>query len=619
MKYVIIAILSVLSFSAMGQIEPYQIVNDVDGEHRILMTDANGEYIRVGLLDAVIDSIGIQIEQVGDSICIVGGNCVYNPTGGKFVDGTDTDDAVYMDGKVGIGTNAPNHKLEVYEETDLGSNVGDKNDMFSLKSKTSNSDFLNFTTRRVLAGSNWETAKHRIQRQVNSSLMGYMQFGSALGGYNDMITFGNENTESMRITPDGRVGIGTANPENILHTKKADPIVLIQDSETSLSTIESYIKFSGSQGSAAGGIFRTDVEQSIGYRDNSLVFDRAGVENMRIDSDGKVGIGTNNPSAEFDLVGDAEINGSLTVTDRVGTATKSAFFDANGVLIEGDIVSGGGKFVDGADADDAVYSGGNVGIMTSVPQATLDVSGTLYVDDDAEFSGILKVGGRTGGAAVKSAFFDSNDQLIEGDLVSGIDSSLSKVDQNIIAADTRVVDVDGKLIMRAGETSSAGVVVSASSTISGNKYSALTTNASSTTADGFYALETEGVRIRVGDEDEGRILYSNSSSGDAVWGQADNVGRITTTLSLWSDERQVLLAGTAYVSYPAISFPPSGWTTSQQHDGDVLTLINRSGGTRQLTGDIEGTTSTTVDVLDDDTIRLVYYSSGDYWIVLSNN
>ena len=157
--------------------------------------------------------------------------------------------------------------------------------------------------------------------------------------------------------------------------------------------------------------------------------------------------------------------------------------------------------------------------------------------------------------------------------------------------DTRVVDVDGKLIMRAGETSSTGVVVSATSTISSNKYSALNANTSSSTSDGFYAIENEGIRIRIGDEDEGRILYYNSSNGDAVWGQADNVGRITTTVGLWSDERQVFLANTSYVSYPAISFPPSGWTTSQQHDGDVLTLINRSGGTRQLTGDIEGTTS----------------------------
>ena len=80
MKYIITIIAVVISFSVMGQIAPYQIINDEDGQNRILMTNANGEYIRVGLLDAVIDSIGIQLEQVGDSICIVGGNCVYSPT-----------------------------------------------------------------------------------------------------------------------------------------------------------------------------------------------------------------------------------------------------------------------------------------------------------------------------------------------------------------------------------------------------------------------------------------------------------------------------------------------------------------------------------------------------------
>ena len=214
-------------------------------------------------------------------------------------------------------------------------------------------------------------------------------------------------------------------------------------------------------------------------------------------------------------------------------------------------------------------------------------------------------------------FWDGTDWVgVGGSSGGGIDSSLSKVDQDVDAA--RLVEVTGKLTMRS-EASGSGVVVSASSTISGSKYSALNVNTSSSSSDGFYAIQDDGIRIRVGDEGEGRILYSNSNSGDAVWGQADNVGRITTTLSLWSDERQVLLAGTAYSSFGAFTFPPSNWTTSHQHDGDVLTLINRSGSTRQLTGDIEGTTSTTVDVLDDDTIRLVYYAGGDYWIVLSNN
>ena len=98
------------------------------------------------------------------------------------------------------------------------------------------------------------------------------------------------------------------------------------------------------------------------------------------------------------------------------------------------------------------------------------------------------------------------------------------------------------------------------------------------------------------------------------------MGRITTTPGLWSDERQIHLGTSAIYSTPTtITFPPSGWTTSQQHDGDVLTLINRSGNTLTLSGDIAGNLTLTVDVLDDDTIRLVYYEGGDYWIVLSNN
>jgi len=303
-------------------------------------------------------------------------------TGGKFVDGTDTNDAVYMDGDVGIGITNPNHKLQVYEETNLGSNAGDTNDMFSLKSETSNSDFLNFTTRRNVAGSNWETAKHRIQRKVDNTLMGYMQFGSPFGTYNDMITFGSNDTELFKIRNDGIVETG--------------PSVRVRASSTEAASIEigqgrtgngfSYLDFIGNTTYNDFGL-RLSLDGSNGFailqhRGTSgalfirtseaapITFQTTSAERMRITADGKVGILTNNPSAELDLVGDAEINGDLEVTggieadgdlgaagelnitgdatfsetvtieNRSGTATKSAFFDTSGKLVEGDIVSG---------------------------------------------------------------------------------------------------------------------------------------------------------------------------------------------------------------------------------------------------------------------------------------
>ena len=196
MKKIIIILFFFIAAKSYSQIDPYQIIKDSLGAHRILMTDSTGEYTRVLLRDAIADSIGV----------------------GKFVNGTDPLDAVYMD---------------------------------------------------------------------------------------------------------GNVGIGNASPQNILHIKKANPIVLIQDTETSFSNTESYIKFSGSQGSAAGGIFRTDVEQSIGYRDNSLVFDRAGVENMRINSSGNVGIGDDNPSTEL------SVNGAYSGEYPKDSGLKNVVFGTN--------------------------------------------------------------------------------------------------------------------------------------------------------------------------------------------------------------------------------------------------------------------------------------------------
>ena len=59
---------------------------------------------------------------------------------------------------------------------------------------------------------------------------------------------------------------------------------------------------------------------------------------MTIKGDGYLGLGTTNPSANLDVVGDAEINGELQVTDRtVGAAVKNAMFDANGFLVESDV------------------------------------------------------------------------------------------------------------------------------------------------------------------------------------------------------------------------------------------------------------------------------------------
>ena len=369
-------------------------------------------------------------------------------------------------GDVGIGSTNPIAKLYV-DGGILGGTAGDEVALLSLKTTNNNTDTLQFTSERLTTGTDWTHAAQRIQRKIDTTLMGYMQFGSM---NDDLITFGEGNTERMRIDGDGNVGIGNASPENILHVEKANPIIFVQDTDTSLSTTEAYIKFSGSQSSAAGGGFRTDIEKAIGYKEDSLVFEDGGTERMRIDSSGNVGIGTTSPNSELhiasgnpvltlqdtnsndpnavkieftDQINDvhAEIgltagnSGALNIknnykaidfyTGTSGTSTLAMQIDDNGFVgigitnptatlhVNGGLrvstvneattysadkflvsdaenvkyvdavqlaslidpyVTGGGKFVDGTDTNDAVYTTGNVGIGTTSPDSLLHIS-----------------------------------------------------------------------------------------------------------------------------------------------------------------------------------------------------------------------------------------------------
>ena len=102
---------------------------------------------------------------------------------------------------------------------------------------------------------------------------------------------------------------------------------------------------------------------------------------MQIDDNGFVGIGITNPTATL------HVNGGL----RVATVNEATTYSADKFLVSDaenvkyvdavqlaslidPYVTGGGKFVDGTDTNDAVYTTGNVGIGTTSPDSLLHIS-----------------------------------------------------------------------------------------------------------------------------------------------------------------------------------------------------------------------------------------------------
>lgn len=72
----------------------------------------------------------------------------------------------------------------------LGTLEDDKLENLSLIYDSINSDQLNFSMVRDSAGSNWTSAVHRIQRQVDVTNMGYIDFGSNSGSGLSTLSFG---------------------------------------------------------------------------------------------------------------------------------------------------------------------------------------------------------------------------------------------------------------------------------------------------------------------------------------------------------------------------------------------------------------------------------------------
>jgi hypothetical protein len=309
-------------------------------------------------------------------------------------------------GNVGIGTTTPNAQLEINKNQSVGTTLIVDNGYTS----TNNAAYSGFWFRQ--AGANrFFFGSLNDNNTANVGGAGAIQFWNFANG---PMLFSTNNTEAMRISAAGKVGIGTTSPSNSLDISSNQNAVVnligLNNPSNGSSAQGALSFFEGATAKAKFGVNSSTASSYVGganalqiwnFQNASIVFGTNSAERLRIDSGGNVGIGTTSPTVKLDVNGTVNATG-LTVNGTavsgsqwatsgttinyasgnvgIGTTSPTVKLDVNGTVnatgltVNGTAVSGSQWATSGTTIN---YASGNVGIGTTSPTVKLDVNGTV--------------------------------------------------------------------------------------------------------------------------------------------------------------------------------------------------------------------------------------------------
>ncbi|MFH1938315.1 MAG: hypothetical protein ABIJ60_02150, partial [Patescibacteria group bacterium] len=342
-------------------------------------------------------------------------------------------------GNVGIGTTTPKVGLHVGTTTPIyASNVGDlyvaniaeiKNQLYvgGLEVTDGGTLDINFTEGSVvftdssgsLAQDNtnffWDDTNNRLGIGTSTPFAKFAIHQKTNDPYNEYLfiiassTEGSATTTHMVVTNNGNIGIGTTSPSVILAIDSTNAIVIPvgTDDQRPDSAYTGMIRYNtdssqfegygSSNWTGLGGVIDVDqdtyilAESTSGADEDVLFFYTSGSEQMRLDSNGNLGIGDASPSArltasstgeQLRLIYDEENNkySSFTVNSDgdliiglAGTATTTTF-DSN-FRIDGNATTTGSHYI-GADFS-VLGNASTTGSMNIDQNLTVDGTGSF--------------------------------------------------------------------------------------------------------------------------------------------------------------------------------------------------------------------------------------------------
>jgi len=211
---------------------------------------------------------------------------------------------------------------------------------------------------------------------------------------NDSMRFHTAAAEKLRITSDGSVGIGTNNPQRKLSIKDSGNTFISIENSTNVT--------SGLIGANSSGLTLISRDTQGGSTEKPIQFITGSTEKVRIDSDGNVGVGTNNPETKLHVSDGHTASANDFDSNIVLAVTKNTTIDSfAGIAINSG--NNAGSFIHFGDTDDSnvgrldyshsdnafkfftngdsterlgITSTGKIGINQSTPTADLEVAGT---------------------------------------------------------------------------------------------------------------------------------------------------------------------------------------------------------------------------------------------------
>ena len=263
-------------------------------------------------------------------------------------------------GRVGIGTNSPDSKLQIGTAT-TGASVPTLSEAYlslgAAYSATTASPKLKV----------WDNGTNWFGFGVSS---GQLEYSTQVNG--DHVFYGNDN-EILRI--DGVNGTLISSSPNtiLLNTVGGAVQTIYSGTEFSSDTGDAGIFKNGSAYASYGGVGSFNIYNT---EDTPIAFfQNSNTERMRIDVGGNVGIGTNDPSQKL------HVNGNMRLT--------GAYYDANNeVGTSGQILSStvtGTDWVDASTIGSTTFAGLADTPSSYTAGSVLFTSGSAVVQDNANF------------------------------------------------------------------------------------------------------------------------------------------------------------------------------------------------------------------------------------------